>query len=141
MTVTTRERNKRKLVIDWLQSLSDDGLLNVPIHQMSIEEWHQWFNDTVPNTDMMYGTTVFSDKRFFTLQMNNIHLHSQFPGFSRTLKKTRDEYILTFTVTTEQPIISNDAIISDKSSSSDDESLHTSKFYILLFYTIIEVPI
>ena len=77
-------RKKKKIVQDWLQLLVDSDQLDYPIHQMNSTEWFKLFQQHHENYD---EETIFSDARFFSLQMNNIIEHESFP-YLRKKKRT-----------------------------------------------------
>ena len=69
MNESTRIRNKKKLVVDFLQDLRDNDELGIPVHRMNINEWYSLFESKTANIS---NEGIFKDKRYFAMQMNNI---------------------------------------------------------------------
>ena len=100
METTTRIRNKKKFVINFLQDLRDNGELSVPIHRLNLDEWFNLFESKTSH--ISNDVRIFSDKRFFSLQMNNIAEMNLF----ETLTKKEQKYPIYevyFEVFTEEP--------------------------------------
>ena len=85
MKNTTTISNKKKLVLDFLQDLRDNGELSIPLHRMNLNEWYNLFE---AKTRHISNDAIFSDKRFFSLQMNNIAEMNLF----QTIERKEERY-------------------------------------------------
>lgn len=65
---STISRNKKKIVDEWLRLLMDTQQVDYPFHRMTRLEWFALFERHHEH----YDPAIFSDIRFFSLQMNNI---------------------------------------------------------------------
>ena len=72
-------RKKRKIVLDWLIFLKENDELLFPVHQMLSTEWFELFKSHHESIDHV----IFSDIRFFSLQMNNIIRDQSFTYLSK----------------------------------------------------------
>ena len=75
-------RNNRKVVLQWLEEVIQSKELNYPIHRMNVDGWYQLFNSHHEN-HVLDNDPIFSDKRYFALQMTNICDNPGFPGLSK----------------------------------------------------------
>ena len=77
--------NKRKPVLQWLQSLCPSENISWPIHSMSVNEWFRLFCQMHPPT--RFGLDTFHDTKYFNLQMNSIVHMNLFPGLTKEVKR------------------------------------------------------
>ena len=86
--------NKRKLVLQWLQSLCPSENISWPIHSMSVNEWFRLFCQMHPPR---FGSDTFHDTKYFNLQMNSIVHMNLFPGLTKEVKRY-PTYSVTYTL-------------------------------------------
>ena len=89
-------RNKRKIVYEWLEHLVATKQLDYPVHHMNVNAWYAWFSSM---HERIHGhDPIFSDRKYFALQMGNICENPGFPGLTRmTMKHPKYETIYQYT--------------------------------------------
>ena len=79
---------KNKFVSRILQSLREklreNGELDVQLHSMNVKEWYSLFEEKTSNIS---NESIFSDIRYFTLQMNIICYSNLFSGMTKVVKR------------------------------------------------------
>ena len=70
-------RNKRKLILDWLNTLHNNANVSWPVHSMSATDWFNLFCEMHPPG---FVIKTFHNIKYFNLQMNSIVEMNLFPG-------------------------------------------------------------
>ena len=122
--------HKQKFVLQFLQSLRDNGELDVPIHSMNVKEWYALFQS---KTNNISNVSLFTDARLFTLQMNNICYSNLFSNMNRVVKRN-PEYNVYFEIHSSlQDDEQHENDILSISSSIDNEGKRY-LLYIVIYY-------
>lgn len=85
-------RNKRKFILDWLNSLRTSSHLNWPIHTMTNKQWFSLFKRM--NLEHAH---LFHDVKYFSLQVNNIIDLGLFRQLSKSIQR-RPTYKVEYTI-------------------------------------------
>ena len=70
-------RNKKKAVLRWLFYLKENNYFQWPTHAMYVKDWFDFFQVHHPDEK------IFTELRYFTLQMNSICRNNLFPDLRR----------------------------------------------------------
>ena len=132
-----RSESKRKLVLDFLQDLRDKDELSVPIHRLNLNEWYSLF---LEKTKGISNDSIFNDKQYFGLQMNNIACTGLFESVKRQVV-TEPEYTVYFEVSTvvDSDDDDGDSFITESSNepANDTDNNGSEKHYydLIMYYS------
>ena len=136
MNESTRIRNKKKLVIDFLQDLRDNGELDIPVHRMNINEWFSLFEQ---KTSQVSNQAIFHDQRYFAMQFNNIAEMSLFDSVTKKVERdpVYEVYYEVYTCDTQEDTILDFSSVSSVNETDDDDdssSKGDGKIVIVWYY-------
>ena len=127
-TIAMSTRNKRKLVYEWLKFLKDEEELTFPIHKMNSKQWFKLFEKHHTG----YDGVIFSDVKYFSMQMNSIIDGQMLPYLSKEV--TMNPYCCYYIIDTsfvEDESVENSNIFGSPSRVSVTDQ--GGKFFIYLF--------